>query len=158
MHPLLLEILPQIQKGYCCSQLLMQIFLQSIGEDCVEHANIIRSMHGLCIGMGGQEGPCGLMTSGVCILSLVAGRGLDNEIINNNLMPIVQEYYSWFIENTHSSGTCINILTKFQSLQQEKIHSQNGHSLCGDLLATCWDQICNLVEKYNLDFELKNNI
>ncbi len=155
MNPLLMEILPLVHKGYCCSQLLMHIFLQSVGE---ENPQLVRSMQGLCIGMGGQEGPCGLLPAGACILSLIAGRGHDDDSAHPSLMPMVQEYHTWFVMHTKSQGQCAELLTSFQAQRQEAINQSNGggHSLCGQLLADCWEEICTILESYQIDMELKN--
>ncbi len=156
MHPLLLEILPQIHKGYCCSQLLMQIFLQSAGEDCEEKSQLIRAMHGLCVGMGGQEGPCALLTSGACILSLLAGRGRDDESAHPALFAMMQEYQEWFYNHTQSTGICRELLTKFNAEKQESAQKLGGgHSSCGLLLADCWEELCTIAESYALSLELR---
>ncbi len=156
MHPLLLEILPQIHKGYCCSQLLMQIFLQSAGEDLNKHHHLLRSMHGLCMGMGGQEGPCGLLVSGATILSLLAGRGAEEERPHPALMSMVQEYQAWFYKHTQSSGHCHELLAAFQAEKQEKTPNIGaGHSSCGELLAACWDEICTIAESYQLELAVR---
>ncbi len=154
MHPLLMEILPLIHQGYCCSQLLMQIFLQSVGE---ENPALVRSMQGLCVGMGGQEGPCGLLPAGACILSLVAGRGRDDERAHTALMPMVQEYHTWFVTHSKTNGLCSELLTSFQEQKQEAMvqGSGGGHSLCGQLLAQCWEEICTILESYSLDLEMR---
>ncbi len=156
MHPLLLEILPNIHKGYCCSQLLMQIFLQSAGEDCQEQVQLIRAMQGLCVGMGGQEGPCALLSSGACILSLLAGRGRDSENAHPAIFAMVQEYQEWFYSHTQSKGMCHELLAKFNASKQENTHKLGGgHSSCGILLADCWEEICTIAESYELSLELR---
>ncbi len=156
MHPLLLELLPLIHKGYCCSQLLMQIFLQSVGQEYEDHASLVRAMQGLCVGMGGQEGPCGLLASGACVLSCVAGRGRDDESMHPSLLPMVQEYHEWFLRHTQSNGMCCTLLASFNAQQQEKHTPLGGHSFCGNLLADCWEEICTLLESYHMEMELRS--
>ncbi len=162
MNPILLEILPLIREGYCCSQLLMHLLLQGAGQ---ENAALLRAMHGLCFGMGGTEGPCGLLSGGACILGCFAGRGAVEEHAHASLAPMVHEYQQWFIEHTRTSGLCYQILESFEQQDEQALTMQSRqstqsrqspqHAQCGELLATCWKKILEILEKYQVDMELK---
>ena len=72
MHPLMMDLLPLVRQGYCCSQLLVQLLVQAQGR---EIPDLVRALHGLCHGIGQSGGPCGLLTGGACVLALLAGIG-----------------------------------------------------------------------------------
>jgi hypothetical protein len=155
MNPLLLEILPLVRQGYCCSQLLMLLLLQGFGH---ENPELVRAMHGLCHGMGGSEGPCGLLSGGACVLGCVAGRGKEGEEPLPSFVPLVAEYQQWFAGRTEPYGgtACFQIM---QGLSAETgvpgpvAGAQPSPSLCGDFFAECWEKICALSEEYRIPME-----
>ena len=157
MNPLLLEILPLVRQGYCCSQLLMLLLLQGSGH---ENPALIRAMHGLCHGMGGSEGPCGLLSGGACVLGGVAGRGEDGESAHPSFVPLVAEYQQWFAGRTERYGgtECFRIM---QGLSAETgvpgpVAGDQPHpSLCGDFFAECWERIRSLCEEYAIPMEAR---
>ena len=59
MHPMMLELLPWVRQGYCCSQLLLLLMLRIMDQ---ESAPVVRAAQGLCHGIGQSDGPCGLLT------------------------------------------------------------------------------------------------
>ncbi|MFR8277140.1 MAG: C-GCAxxG-C-C family (seleno)protein [Desulfovibrio fairfieldensis] len=61
MNPLMLELLPMVGQGYCCSQLLILLMLQARDQ---QNPDLVRAMQGLCHGIGQSDGPCGLLTGG----------------------------------------------------------------------------------------------
>ena len=162
MHPLLMEILPQIRQGYCCSQLLVHVLLQSQGQ-CQDMRPdmlpLMRAMHGLCFGMGGSEGPCGLLTGGAALLGAVAGRGGPEENPHPSLAPLVHDYQQWFAGRVQDFGGifCHSIV---QGLSREVgVHPPPaGESpppqVCGILLAECFEKILDLLEAYDIAPEL----
>ena len=157
MHPLMLDILPLVRQGYCCSQLLVLMLLRSSGQ---EQPDLVRAMHGLCYGMGGSEGPCGLLTGGACVLGCVAGRGRDHEEANPLLAPLVHEYQQWFMEHTEGRSACCDILGHLghsPAGEPDRVPGQPGTppspALCADLLAASWNKLCDLLEAYGLPLE-----
>jgi hypothetical protein len=155
MNPLVLEILPLVRQGYCCSQLLMFLLLQSLGRNNPE---LIRAMHSLCYGMGGSDGPCGLLTGGACVLGCVAGRGKDSESAHPAFVPLVHDYQQWFAGRTEKYGgaACFQVM---QGLSAETgvPHPAEGEqpkpSLCGDFFAECWERLRTLLEEYEIPLE-----
>ena len=73
MHPLMMDLLPLVRQGYCCSQLLMQLLVQAQGREVPDLVRALwvgpavsaspaalRSPHGRCLGQtlapsGGQS-------------------------------------------------------------------------------------------------------
>ena len=155
MNPLLLEILPLVRQGHCCSQLLMLLLLQGSGHDNPE---LIRAMHGLCYGMGGSEGSCGLLSGGACVLGCVAGRGASGESAHPSFVPLVAAYQQWFAERTEGYGgtECFRVM---QGLGAESgvpgpaAGERPGAALCGDFFAECWEKLCVLCEEYGIPME-----
>ena len=90
MNPVLLEILPQIRAGMCCSQLLAALALQVRGE---ENTDWLRAARGLCHGVGQSGGPCGLLGGGAMILAYLSGQ--DNEP-HPMLEAMCNDYAEWF--------------------------------------------------------------
>lgn len=155
MHPLMLELLPWVRQGYCCSQLLMLLVLRERGG---ENPELVRAMHGLCHGIGQSGGPCGLLTGGACALALLAGRGADQEQAHPYLTPLLNDYAEWFYARTTGYGghSCSCVAP---GLARDAGHAPAGQGedalpdpmLCGSLLAECWDRLVELCAEYELD-------
>jgi hypothetical protein len=112
--------------------------------------------------MGGNEGPCGLLTGGACVLGCLAGRGTDAEQAHSSFVPLVSGYQQWFAERTESYGgaACFQVI---QGLYAEQGAEQGltgpakgdwpGPALCGALFADCWEKILSLLEEYDIPLE-----
>jgi hypothetical protein len=64
------------QKGYVCSQIIMQLGLDMREE---ENPSLIRAMAGPAYGCGSGKATCGALIGGVCLLALYAAKGSDDE-------------------------------------------------------------------------------
>ncbi len=60
MHPLMMDLLPLVRQGYCCSQLLVQLLLQAQGREVPDLVRALRPAHG----RGLRAGPAGGQGSG----------------------------------------------------------------------------------------------
>ena len=154
MNPLMLEILPLIRQGYCCSQLLLLLLLQGRGQ---ENPELIRAMHGLCHGMGASEGPCGLLTGGICVLGYVAGRGKAGEEAHSSFIPLICDYQQWFTGRTEQYGgiACFQIMEGLSAQTGMPCPAgaeQPNPSLCGDFFAECWEKLLALFEEYEISW------
>lgn len=154
MNPVLLDILPYVRQGYCCSQLLMLLTLQARGQ---EAPDLIRALNGLCYGLGFSNGPCGLLTGGAAILGSLAGKDAERPALPC-LNPVVNEYATWFYERTTPFGgcTCEQVSTGLQQEAGQSAAPVSGKNspdplLCGALLAECWEQLRLLAHDYELD-------
>ena len=134
MNPVLMDVLPFVRQGFCCSQLLMLLILQ-----------------GLCHGIGHSEGDCGLLPGGACVLALLCGKGADEEVPHQMLNPLLNEYATWFYERTAQYGgyTCPQVAAGLGARKGED--GVPDPVACGELLADCWVKIGELVESYGLD-------
>ena len=149
MNPMMMELLPLVHEGYCCSQLLMLLMLQARDQ---ENPDLVRAVHGLCHGIGQSDGPCGLLTGGACTLALVAGKGAASETPHAMLTPRLNDYATWFYERTNAYGgqSCSQIAAGLGAASGAPGEAPNPVA-CGDLLAECWEKIIELVQSYDLD-------
>lgn len=149
MNPMMMELLPLVHEGYCCSQLLMLLMLQARDQ---ENPDLVRAVHGLCHGIGQSDGPCGLLTGGACALALVAGKGAATETPHAMLTPLLNDYATWFYERTNAYGgqSCSQIAAGLGATSGAPGEAPNPVA-CGDLLAECWEKIIELVQSYDLD-------
>ena len=148
MNPVLLEILPQIRAGMCCSQLLAALALQVRGE---ENTDWLRAARGLCHGVGQSGGPCGLLGGGAMILAYLSGQ--DNEP-HPMLEAMCNDYAEWFYGASADFGGygCEQISAGL--MRQAGAVSDDGRpdmQVCGELLARCWGTILEILENYNVD-------
>lgn len=144
MNPLVLDLVPWIQQGFCCSQLLVQLMLCTMNT---ESPDALLAARGLCHGIGFADGPCGLLTGGAMALSLAAGASGD-ALVN----PLLADYALWFESEVEQYGgiRCGQIALGLGSagVSQNEINP----ALCGDLLALCWEKILSLLEEYQVDY------
>lgn len=158
MNPLLLELLPLVRQGYCCSQLLMLLALRQRGE---ENAALVQAMRGLCHGIGQSGGPCGLLTGGACVLALLGGqKKTDGQYSQEGqdgppLPPLLNDYAEWFYARMAGYGgyDCSLVSTGLarEAGQALEAGAPPDVLLCGNLLAECWDKILTLCDDYGLD-------
>jgi C_GCAxxG_C_C family probable redox protein len=141
MNPTLLEILPLAHKGYCCSQILVLLALSALGR---ENPDLVRAAMGLCHGLGGTGGTCGILTGGCLVLGLYTGKGRDEEQVFEQADALVSDFVDWFTERVkddYGATTCAAILND----------GKPDPSRCGGLMADSWNQILELLTAYGLD-------
>ena len=101
------DIYKYASAGYCCSQIMMLLYLK---DNNIENVPLVKSMEGLCGGIGGTGKTCGILSAGACLLSLYAGKGHDTDMKDDNLKKMIKEYSDWF--NEEFEGTdCVDIVT-----------------------------------------------
>ena len=144
MNALMLELIPLIREGYCCSQLLVLLVLQQQG---VENPGLVRAAGGLCHGMGQSGGACGLLTGGAAALGYLACKGAAGEAAHPMAEPLINDYAAWFAQHVCTGGcrdvSCPSI--------QEKTGGGADMTLCGALLAECWEKLVDLCAEYGID-------
>lgn len=135
----LMRIMELAQQGFVCSQILLIMGLENQGKECPE---LVRSMHALGSGVGGQGDICGALTGGACLLGLYAGRGEVNETPDPNLNPMINELFTWFSETyTHKYGgiKCVEILDN---------NPGNKSARCPELVVSTYQKAMEILE-YN---------
>ena len=151
MHPLMMDLLPLVRQGYCCSQLLVQLLVQAQGR---EVPDLVRALHGLCHGIGQSGGPCGLLTGGACVLALLAGKGAEGEEPHPMLEAMCNDYANWFYQECEPFGGygCENLSAGL--MRQAGAAGACGRPdmrVCGEFLARCWEKILEILESYEID-------
>ena len=141
MNPTLLEILPLAHAGYCCSQILVLLALSAQGR---ENPDLVRAAMGLCHGMGGSGGACGILTGSCLALGLYIGKGREDEMPFEQGDALVADFVDWFTERVkddYGDITCAAILND----------GKPDPSRCGGLMADAWNRILELLVSYGID-------
>ena len=93
------KILEYRLKGYCCSQILLQLGLDELEKD---DPDLINAVKGLCGGLHAGL-VCGALSGGACLLSL-----LSPQSAHKNMIP---ELVKWFFES-FGSCNCAELLSE----------------------------------------------
>ncbi len=149
-----LELLPHLREGHCCAQLLMDSALELClerggGYELVVSDNLIKSLKGLCIGLGGAGCECGLLSGGAVVLSWLS-RNAEEAYLPD---AMVNDYAAWFKERTSECGSRCDEIAMHLARQ----HGQDGQgrdmALCAPLLWECWQKILMLIDSYGIDLD-----
>lgn len=100
------KVMELLSQKFHCSQVMMQVGMSVLGLD---EPNLVKAMTGLAGGLGGCGRNCGALTGGVCMLSLFAGRGEEQEEADPDLAAMISELLAWF-EVTYGSPDCDDII------------------------------------------------
>lgn len=90
------RIMELSREGLYCAQIMVQLALDAEGK---ENPELIEAVRGLCGGFAWSGGPCGALSGGACLLSLL-GRGLDI----SEREELVAEFHRWFAGRTAPFG------------------------------------------------------
>ncbi|MFI3271351.1 MAG: C-GCAxxG-C-C family protein [Pseudomonadota bacterium] len=139
-----LDIMELGGQGYCCSQILVLLAMRNAGLEC---APLVRAMSGLCNGFGDCSGACGVLTGGLSVLGLYAGKGsIDQQADYTEQIPLLLESYrDWFTDVTSEYGdiTC------------EAIMDGNCGTVdpikCGGLLTAAHEKLIQILQDNNID-------
>lgn len=130
-------------SGYCCSQILIIMYLES---NEMENVSLVKAMAGLCAGIGNTGNTCGIVTGGACLFGLYAGKGIDIETRDNNLKKMIQKYVQWF-EEEFESTQCVDMITVDVLNDMEK---NEGYPIkCGNAIQKSYNKINELLKEYS---------
>ena len=90
------RIMELSREGLYCAQIMVQLALDAEGK---ENPELVQAVRGLCGGFAWSGGPCGALSGGACLLSLL-GRGLDI----SEREELVAEFHRWFAGRTAQFG------------------------------------------------------
>lgn len=132
--------------GYCCSQIMLRMALDAEEK---ENGDLLRAVNGLCMGVGRTQKTCGVLSGGIAVLGLYAGKGTDTEYPKQGFSDMVDEYTDWF-ENEFGSTQCQDIIgvcsiTDFQSRQEYRLK-------CGDILMKSYGKIQEILQAHDFEF------
>lgn len=132
-------------SGYCCSQILIIMYLESNG---MENVSLIKAMAGLCAGVGNTGKTCGVVTGGACLFGLYAGKGIDTEIRDDNLKKMIQEFVQWF-EDEFESTECADIITVDVL---NGINEREAYPIkCGNIMQKSYNKINEILKENGYD-------
>jgi hypothetical protein len=143
INDVMIRMLKLSQKGYGCSQILIQLFLESRGED---NPTLVRSMAGLAYGCGGGRATCGTLTGGCCALALYAGKGTDDEVGSERLMLMLQDLSDWFEEQVggpHGGIACETIVGVEGP--------ESARQRCGAIVAKTYTKVLEILSANGFD-------
>nr|WP_320012013.1 DV_1555 family C-GCAxxG-C-C protein [uncultured Desulfobulbus sp.] len=135
-----LRVMQLNAQGYCCSQIMMQLALDDMGE---ENPALIRSMAGLCEGSGCGD-LCGVASGGACVLSLYAAKGSDEEQQLDNYPIMLSQFMDWFKASANEWGgiRCEDIVA-YQGGRKPEV--------CGDIMLRARETILALLMENDID-------
>ena len=143
MDDTLIRMLQLGRQGYTCSQIIILLGLDVLGE---RNPGLVRAMGGLAYGCGCGRGSCGVLTGGCCLLSLYAGKGSDEESASENLPLMLQELTDWFMERTGCAH---------DDLRCDTIVGEDGPAAsrqqCGALVADAYDKVMEILTTNGFD-------
>jgi len=143
MNEIQLRMMELSAAGFCCSQILLLLALETQGR---ENPDMIRAAGGLCQGVGCSGEACGIMTAGACLLALYAGKGAEAEERHRLYPLLLTEFTDWFRESvgTRFGGVrCLDIMG-------EECPAPNP-AVCGPLVAEAFDKAMSLLVENGFD-------
>ena len=135
-----LRIMQLGAQGYCCSQIMIKLSLEDMGE---ENTVLVRAMAGLCEGAGSGD-LCGVATGAACVLALYAGKGSDEEQPLDCLPMMLSQFMDWFKQGATSWGgiRCEDIVV-FQGGRKPEV--------CGNIMLRAREAVLAILTENNLD-------
>ena len=91
------EILDLKLKGYCCSQMIMEMGLRRLEK---ENEDLVAAMAGLCDGMWSGR-TCGILSAAICLLYLADPKEASQSL--------VAEMTDWF-EDAFGASDCQDLI------------------------------------------------
>lgn len=140
------EMFKLVNAGYCCTQILVKMALDAEEK---ENEDLLRALNGLCMGIGSTQKICGVLTGGIAILGLYAGKGNDLEYPKKEYSSMVDEYTEWF-EEEFGSTECKDIIgvcsvTDYTNNQEYRLK-------CGDVLVKSYEKIQEILGNHDFEF------
>ena len=106
-------------------------------------------LNGLCMGIGSSQKICGVLTGGIAILGLYAGKGNDTEFPKPEYSDMVDEYTGWF-ESMFGSTECSDIIGVCTI--KNYITNQDYIMKCGDIMVKSYEKITEILRDHNFEF------
>lgn len=133
-------------QGFCCTQTLIKMVLE---DEEKENVDLIKAVHGLCGGIAYTKKTCGVLTGGICILGLYAGKGEPSKPCDDNYMNMMKEYINWF-EEEFEKTECIDLVGA-QEIEDDSAN-MNYPVKCGETLLKSYEKIQQILSEYGFDY------
>ena len=138
------ELFKLVSDGFCCTQIMMKLALDM--EES-ENEDLIRAMGGFCDGIGGTQKECGVLTGGIGIIGLYAGKGKAKEWTKEDYGSMVREYMDWFEEH-FGSLECVDMIGVY------RFEDENNRSYpvkCGDTILESFGKIQEILQEHGYE-------
>lgn len=146
MNDTALRIYKLASAGFCCTQIMLKLALE---DEEKENADLIRAVNGLCGGIGFTKKTCGVLTGGLGIIGLYAGKGELREVYKENYQAMMNEYISWF-EEEYESTECGDIIG-IQSISDDAGNISYPVK-CGEILQKSYEKVQEILYKHDYEF------
>ena len=149
MDDLLFRMFQLSHQGYCCSQILIILALEMQEKT---NDDLVRSMAGLCNGVGHSGQICGSLSGGACVLALYAGKGAENEREGERLLLMNEELTERFKEKSEIYGSIqCDEITGVSTGQSPDL------SRCGNIVAETYMKVVEILTANDFDMASDRN-
>jgi len=127
-------------EGFCCSQIMLILALEAQGKS---NTDLVRAAGGLCYGVGLSGEICGAFSGGACIISLYAGKGLNEETLDDRYALMVNELMDRLkerAEEAYGGLKCDDILG---------LHPDRR--ICGQIVAETYGMAMEILLAHGID-------
>lgn len=141
MDDIAFRMLELNNKGYCCSQILMLVALETQGK---ANPDLVRSMGGLCLGIGTSEEVCGALSGAACLLALYAGKGADDEQEDERLPLMIGELVDWFQDTVGSDYAGV----RCEDILGDSVQHGPDLTRCGMIVARTYEEVHAVLNRH----------
>jgi hypothetical protein len=141
------EVLEMAAKGYSCAQIVMLLGLRVMGR---ENPDLTRAMAGLAMGAGCGD-LCGALTGGLCLLSVHAAKGLDDESPSPMARTLMGALIKWFKFDELKGEVKPDCLRIFEKNGQTYDSNASPTESCADLVIHTWRKALSLLAENHID-------
>lgn len=128
-------------QGMACSQMLMIMALEEAQIECPQ---AVRTVSGLCGGLGYCGRECGALTGGCAVLGFFAGKGTTEEEPELDFLTILREYVDWFINKYGKEDKTCSCQTILGG------DFDRAATVCLPLVASCYEKLMELLSDYEI--------
>lgn len=136
-----LRIMQLNSQGLCCSQILIKLALEDMGE---ENLALVRAMSGLCQGLGAGE-MCGAASGAACVIALYAAKGDGSEEESPDYQLMLADFTAWFTGTAPGRWggiRCDEIIPAGAAMEMRK---------CGDIIVESRNKVLEILAAYGVD-------
>ncbi|MBU4261611.1 MAG: C-GCAxxG-C-C family protein [Proteobacteria bacterium] len=141
MDDTVLRIMQLGSQGLCCSQILIKMALEDMGE---ENVALVRAMSGLCNGLGAGE-MCGAASGAACVIALYAAKGVPSEEESPHYKLMLADFTEWFTgaaPGRWGGIRCDEIIPSGAAMEMQK---------CGNIIASSRNRVLEILTAYGFD-------
>lgn len=146
MDDMAFKLFKLVNAGYCCTQVMVEMALDAEEK---ENEDLLRALNGLCMGVGSTQKICGVLTGGIAIIGLYAGKGNDTEYPKEEYSSMVDEYTEWF-ESEFGSTDCSDIIGVCSL--KDYTTNQEYRLKCGNVLEKSYEKVQEILRNHNFEF------